>query len=148
MKPKIYVAQGVDAHKFLREVLAQNGVFDAKFVYGEQGKPYLKSGELYFNLSHCDGMAVCGVADREIGVDVQRIKHRPRVARKVCTAEELAQIETAEDFTRAWVLKESYAKCDGRGLSLGLKNINTLSLKNSEVWRIGDFLVAACYNID
>lgn len=146
MKPKIFIARGISSKELLDSVFDRYNIKDRTLKYGEYGKPYLASGDLFFNLSHCDDMVVCAVCDREVGVDVQKIDFRENVIKKVCSPEEAAEIKTPEDFTKIWVLKESFAKCDGRGLSYGLKNINTKDLKDSEVFRIGDFLVATCYN--
>ena len=148
MKPKIYLAKGVDTHEFLCDIFDIYGVKDKTIKIGEYGKPYLASGELFFNLSHCEDMVACAVSDKEIGVDIQKVCYRPRVLRRVCLNEEIDGIKTAEDFTRMWVLKESYAKCDGRGFDYDFKKIDSRGLKDTEVWRYGDFLVAACYNVD
>jgi 4'-phosphopantetheinyl transferase len=146
MKPKIFIARGISSIELLDSVFDRYNIKDRTLKYEEYGKPYLASGDLFFNLSHCGDMVVCAVCDREVGVDIQRIDYRKNVINKVCSQEEAAEIRTPEDFTKMWVLKESFAKCDGRGLSYGLKNINTKNLKDSEVFQIGDFLVATCYN--
>lgn len=147
-KTKIFLAEGTDAQAFLNEVFDACDVKDRSLRYGEYGKPYLVSGELFFNLSHCENMMACAVSEREVGVDIQKICYKPRVLKRVCSDKEADAIKTAEDFTRMWVLKESFAKCDGRGLSYGFKDIDIKSLKKTETWRYGDFLVAACYNKD
>lgn len=146
MKPKIFIARGVSSNELLESVFDRYNIKDRTLKYGEYGKPYLASCDLFFNLSHCRDMVVCAVFDREVGIDIQKIDYRKRVINRVCTRAEVASIKTPEDFTRMWVLKESFAKCDGTGLSYGLKNINTESLKDYEVFKIGDFLVATCYN--
>lgn len=146
MKPRIFIARGISSKELLDSVFDRYNIKDRTLKYGEYGKPYLASGDLFFNLSHCGDMVVCAVCDREVGVDIQRIDYRKNVINKVCSQEEAAEIRTPKDFTKMWVLKESFAKCDGRGLSYGLKNINTKNLKDSEVFQIGDFLVATCYN--
>ncbi len=146
--PRIFIAEGMEREEFLEAVWNTCGVVERTLEYNEFGKPYLRSGELYFNLSHADGVSVCAVAGCEVGVDIEKICWKPRVLRRVCNAAEAAEIRTAEDFTRMWVLKESFVKCDGRGLEYGLKRVDTRNLKESKVWRWGDFWVAACYNKD
>lgn len=104
------------------------------------GKPYLPEyPNIHFNISHCDGMVVCGIHDRKIGVDVERI--RPcsgSLLAKVLSEEEqtafdkrltdgrmeLRRSYTPELFFRYWTLKESYLKATGAGLSVPMKNIS------------------------
>ena len=50
----------------------------ANFIYGEHGKPYSEGltyngKSVYFNLSRSGNIAVCAVAQNEVGVDVQKI---------------------------------------------------------------------------
>ncbi len=143
---RFYYAKNIDSHTLLKQVFASEHIKDTTLIYGPNGKPYLKTGELFFNLSDSHGQLVCAVSDQEIGVDIQKICYRPRVARKICTPAELKTIKNAEDFTRIWVLKESFVKANGAGLAYGLQNVDTLALKQAEAWRYGDFYVAVCYN--
>ena len=47
----------------------------AGLSYGQHGKPYLRNHpEIHFNISHCEGLAVCVFSDTETGVDVERIR--------------------------------------------------------------------------
>ena len=46
-----------------------------RLSYGQHGKPYLRNHpEIHFNISHCEGLAVCVFSDTETGVDVERIR--------------------------------------------------------------------------
>lgn len=92
---------------------------------GKYGKPYLKNyPEIHFNISHCDGIVVCAIADFEIGVDTERVKSFPvSMVRKMLTEKEQRVLnEKSEDlgefqnvFFRYWTLKESYLKWEGHG---------------------------------
>ncbi|MBQ1351958.1 MAG: 4'-phosphopantetheinyl transferase superfamily protein [Oscillospiraceae bacterium] len=89
------------------------------------GKPFFPTRpEIFFNLSHSGGFALCGVGDSPIGVDIELVRpRRPGLARRVLAEEEQAQLARAEDPVRRliafWTLKESYGKCTGDGI-LGL----------------------------
>ena len=146
MKPKVFLARGISSKELLESVFDEYNITDRTLRYGVHGKPYLMSGDLFFNISHSNGVVVCAVADKEIGVDIQKIDYRKRVISKVCSSEEANDIKTPEDFTKMWVLKESFAKCDGRGYDYDFKKIDTRKLKSSAVWRVGDFFIATCYN--
>lgn len=69
----------------------------------ERGKPHLRSGgELKFNLSHSEGLALVAVTHgRPVGVDVELIKERRPLA-----------------FYEDWVRKEARLKCLGVGLGV------------------------------
>lgn len=111
-----------------------------QFGAGTHGKPYLKEfPHIHYNISHTDGMAVCGFSDREIGVDVERIRdYKDNVVRKVMSGperdgmKELYEKERAEYFFRIWTLKESYGKAIGTGIIIPMSDITfTLSEKGN-----------------
>lgn len=98
----------------------------------EHKKPYLKdTANIYFNISHTKGLVICGISDREIGVDVECIKEfHEAVAKKICSSWELSFIlsasterEKEERFFRIWTLKESFIKAIGKGLAFPLSQI-------------------------
>ena len=142
---RLYSAQNTDTDDFLNYVFDCEKVDNRELFYGFNGKPYLKSGELYFNVSHSDGYYICAVSDREVGVDIQKVCYKPRVAKRICADNEPFPLN-ADDFTRLWALKESYIKSNGCGLEYGLSNVDTGSLKNAWAWRVNDFYLAFCYN--
>ena len=44
-------------------------------VKGEHGKPYLKDfPHINYNISHTDGLVACGIGDRQLGIDVEKIR--------------------------------------------------------------------------
>ena len=59
---KIYLAKNTSSKELLDEVLRLNGIFDYKLRYNEYGKPYLESGELFFNLSHSGEYTACAIS--------------------------------------------------------------------------------------
>ncbi len=99
---------------------------------GEHGKPYLEDFPyIHYNISHTDGMAACVIGDRELGIDVERIRpFRENVLRKVFSdserlrMEELPEEERSQYFFRLWTLKESYLKAMGLGITVPLTSIS------------------------
>ena len=103
---------------------------EARYLFGENGKPYLAGGALNFNLSHSGTVAVLAVADGEVGVDVEKIAPvRQSLIERVCTERECAQLmrlseeERTREFFRYWTAKESVMKYFGAGLSLPPKEL-------------------------
>lgn len=99
---------------------------------GEHGKPYLgEYPQIHYNISHTDGMVACGIGDRQLGIDVERIRpfHGP-ILKKVFSGaerrrmEEIRPEEHSEYFFRIWTLKESYVKAAGCGITIPLTDIS------------------------
>lgn len=112
----------VVAYLLLRYALRENGIDSFETEVGENGKPFLKSGEMFFNISHCaEGVAV--VVDTEpVGIDVQEIGgFNEKVAKRFFNESENKKINASPDkakaFTRIWTLKESAIKCEGKSLA-------------------------------
>lgn len=101
-----------------------------RLTYNQYGKPaFSEHPELKFNLSHCDGLAVCLISDHECGVDIEPKRHiRSGIIRRVFTQEEqqiLAESEQPDwTFTKLWTLKESYVKAIGRGIGFRMQNVS------------------------
>ena len=78
------------------------------------GKPYfLQRSDICFNLSHSRGAVVCALHDREIGVDVEKLRAAPK---------RLADGMEDLDFFRLWTAKEATVKREGRGLEALLRD--------------------------
>lgn len=108
----------------------------------KEGRPYLPAyPEIDANLSHSGHMAVCGVGNAFVGVDIQ--KRIPSVswalAQRVCSQEELLWLQGKEASQRAdafiglWALKESYLKWNGKGLSYGMRSFSAYERTPGEI---------------
>lgn len=90
------------------------------------GKPYFPAHpEICFNLSHCRGLAVCGISDAPLGVDCEHIRAlRPGVLHRSFAPEELRAVQASPDpdtaFFQFWTLKEAFVKALGIGISYPL----------------------------
>jgi len=118
------------------------------YAVDTHGKPFFdKIRNIYFSLSHTNGMVMCVVADRPIGCDVEIInrykvdydahtyaEERKRLAQRFYTTAECKYIDESKNdaevpkrFTRVWTKKESYIKFLGLGLSKPLNEFNTFA---------------------
>lgn len=93
---------------------------------GPQGKPFLKTGGLHFNISHSGGAAACAVEDCPVGLDLQTERSfTPSLAARIMAPgeEELVRrAPNADDaLTQLWTCKESWMKLTGLGFSQGIK---------------------------
>lgn len=99
---------------------------ESDVVKSENGKPYLSDNTLYFSISHCDGLAVCVLAQAPVGVDCESVRHTSKAVMKRCYGDsekryvlDFSDCDTA--FSRLWTLKESYVKMTGDGIAADLK---------------------------
>jgi len=103
---------------------------EVEFDYQPRGKPVLaekfaKSG-LAFNLSHSQGLGLCGVSDRQIGVDleymrsiddVEALANRFFLPREYELVRSLPPDQKQQVFFRYWTCKEAYLKATGEGIA-------------------------------
>jgi 4'-phosphopantetheinyl transferase len=99
-----------------RIVLAEN----------EYGKPYAAGiPSFHFNLSHSGRWIVCAVDSAPVGIDIEEIKPIEfELAKLMFSLEEYRYLTANDEHERMpclydlWTMKESFAKWEGRGLSL------------------------------
>lgn len=97
---------------------------------GEHGKPCFRiHPEIRFNISHSGDLVICAVSDFEIGIDIQEKSrmNTDRIAKKVMSPDEhkkyLGSSERQDFFYRVWVMKESYVKWTGDGITRELHSL-------------------------
>ena len=81
------------------------------------GKPYFPQWpDVHFSISHTDGVVMVGLADREIGVDVERLRpvKEQMLRRFDCDSENA--------FFEAWTRREARAKRTGSPVELGAES--------------------------
>ena len=98
----------------------------------QNGKPYLVNhSEVQYNISHSGKYVVCAFAQVSVGIDIQekRIVNVERIGRKIFPIEEYREFlkseEKQETFFRQWVMRESYLKWTGEGLTKDLRQLQT-----------------------
>lgn len=148
---KLYLEENISSKELLTKVLKDAHITNIDIVYNEHGKPYLKSSELYFNISHDKNMTVLVTSDKEIGVDLEYLTYKPSVVNKYFTPREQEIIKNSKnkeyDFTKIWVMKESYVKMLGIGILYGLEKVDTIKLiKKFEIIDKKEYLISICRN--
>ncbi|MCH5186031.1 MAG: 4'-phosphopantetheinyl transferase superfamily protein [Oscillospiraceae bacterium] len=156
------------SYALLKKALGYYGIHDPdienNIEKNHYGKPYLKNIPLFFNISHCRGLAACAVHTSEIGIDAENIReYKPGILKRVLTPGELAYFNECENkdeiFFRLWTLKESYIKNIGMGLAFPLGNIefdisDIRNIKSSDGGKkfgqisVGEYIVSVCVDTD
>lgn len=148
---KLFIKEKIDPYLFLKEVLESINIWDYEIVFNHYGKPYLKDNQVYFSISHDLDIVVIALSDKEIGVDIEALTYHESVCYKYFLDGEQEIVNNSSnkeyDFTKIWVMKESYVKMLGIGIEYGLKNVDTLSLdKMFDIKRYKNFLIGVCIN--
>lgn len=99
-----------------------------QFRYGPHGKPELDSTTLptlQFNLSHSQGLMLCAVAHRRVGIDLEYVRplsDLSQLTQRFFSAQEHQRIQALPPaqqplmFFRYWTCKEALLKAVGDGL--------------------------------
>lgn len=126
---------------------------DMEIIYNENGKPYFSKKSIYFNISHSEDYVIVVISDKEIGVDIEKIKNISLSTIKLFSNKnEIDYIVKDKKFLcfrafQIYTLKEAYIKKYGKNLS-ELLNIN-FSIKNDKVESFDDLVsINIIYNID
>ena len=115
---------------------------------GEHGKPCFRiHPEVRFNISHSGDLVICAVSDFEIGIDIQEKSrmNTDRIAKKVMSSAEhkkyLESSERQDFFYRVWVMKESYVKWTGDGIT---RELHSLPMNGWHQFLYVDHRFASC----
>lgn len=119
------------------------------YTIDEYGKP---TGEtVNFNFSHSGNIAICGVSDNGVGVDVEKIRDvNVNIAKKKFLDTEykkiINSIDPEDTFFEYWVKKESYLKALGMGIRLPLNgfDVNGICDWNFYMYNVKGYKICAC----
>lgn len=113
-----------------------------------QGKPYIENRPIYFNISHCEDYVVCAVNEKEIGIDIEKIRDvNLSIAERFFThseSEYLNSGDTADKnkrFFEIWTAKEAYLKWLGSGITDELSKLD-VPQANVKHFYFEDYVVA------
>lgn len=122
------------------------------YLISEGGKPYFSGAYPCFSLSHSGKYALCAVSDSEVGADIEAPRENSlRLAKRFFTKAEFDSLSRAADpddeFCRLWVIKESYIKATGEGLSCTLNSFEASeAIGEYRTWQtaLDGYRIAVC----
>ncbi len=162
IKPHVGRVLSTEAFLLLADALREEYGMEQvpEFSYNVHGKPFFRDyPQISFNLSHCRTAAMCVVADRNVGCDIETLN------RKVCEGvlarcfneEEILSVRSSEnpqvEFVRLWTQKEAVGKCRGEGItdfapySLLPQNLRNFSLECRVDYSAG-YAYSVCQQIE
>ncbi len=121
----------------LAEGCAELG-WDPQGYIGENGRPMLLEKGHYISLAHAGDYAVAAFSEEPVGIDVEEIarftsERREKIGRKILTEAEkeylhqlMSDCVQATAFAEIWTRKEAFVKCNGKGLSMDFREIETM----------------------
>ena len=110
----------------LKEVLS---IDEENLDYNERGKPYLKDGSLFFNISHSRGIIGIAISSKEVGFDLERVKDVSLDTLKMLSEKiynDSDRCHNACDIVsiqKVFTIKEAYLKYLGIGLVMNINKI-------------------------
>lgn len=122
-----------DGLKLLKELLNK----DFELIYNENGKPYLKDNSSFFSISHSDSTVICIVSDKEVGIDIEKIRSYDH---KLLTLLNIPDCSD-EDFFKEWTQREAYIKCYG----MNLQSINKHYNKRYITYVKNGYVISICF---
>jgi len=105
---------------------------------------------MHFNISHTREAIACAISDKQIGIDIERIKpFNKRIAEKFFTKNEQEYIfNKREDenvrFFEVWTRKEAYVKWLGKGMVIPFNSFDILKDSKIVTNYIGDHVLSVC----
>ncbi len=146
-KPRKSKLLSLGAGILLDRAMTDIAITDYEPEYRGQNKPYIKGrSDVFYNISHSGDVVVLALSGKEIGVDVEQIRHfEDTLINYVfsdtdkATAKELSTNFSGDEesrfdqaYTRLWTVKESIMKHSSMGITLSPKAI-TITLKGGRL---------------
>lgn len=106
--------------KLLMNLLSEKSINynDLKFTKNKDGKPIITNYPLFYSTSHSGEYVICGLSDKEIGIDIQSIqKINFKIMNSFFDKDEKFYSNNNENYTKVLSLKEAYGKCYGFGIN-------------------------------
>ena len=124
-----------DGHSAGRQLLEQlyrqvTGCALPPIAVTDRGKPYFENSDWHFSISHTKNHVFCCISRENVGIDAEEMDRTVdlRLADRYLSDAEKTRLEAESDknaaLLRLWVLKEAYAKRNGKGLGNYLKETN------------------------
>lgn len=89
------------------------------FYINECNKPFLVNKNLFFNLSYSGKYGILAISERNIGVDIEKIKKfkYKKICNSLFSKKEIRYCSNIYKFYTLWTLKEAYIKFIGHGIN-------------------------------
>lgn len=153
IKNREYQLQTILAEVLLRVILCTHFGFTNENIVLERdanGKPYLKNELVHFNISHSESLVAVAVSDRDVGVDLEKIRDvNVKLVDRYFTKKEREYISVnlpdwQTRFFEVWTKKEAILKMSGVGLRVKLNELETEDCTTVKTFNLDGFVLSVC----
>lgn len=126
----------------VRTIIARkSGILPREISFSKTyyGKPYIEGSTIQFNVSHSGEYIICGISTEPVGIDIEEMRDHDIacIAERFFSKSELEFLTEEkslflERFYELWVLRESYLKWMGVGLTKALDSF-FISITNENI---------------
>ena len=130
---------------------------EIQIIRAPNGKPYIKDGDLHFNLSYSEEIYIIAISNHEVGVDVEKLSTAVNIdliVKKYFSEEEKKYMNVGKNkylrirrFYELWTRREAFVKYLGTGITNDFKFLD-LSKKikglNIESFFYGNYVISIC----
>ncbi len=123
-------------HNFLIDILINKlkeyfniNILKEDIIYDKRGKPYIKNNQKKFSFSYSNELAIVGISDYDLGIDVEKIRaYDKNIINKIYSKSEFDFINNSNnknyEFTKLWTYKEAFVKFKGTGIDKNFRKLN------------------------
>lgn len=137
------------AYTLLYEMLKDIGISSYKIKKTELGKPYIEGCDVHFSIAHTEGLVCCVIADKECGIDCEKIVKKQNAVsfcKRFFVGGEIEKMEKCgyddTELLKIWTCKEAYGKKNGQGVALSLSFDTTKENFNTIIE--GGYIITVC----
>lgn len=120
--------------------------FDKQEIkFNQYGKPYLSNKDVFFNVSYSGKYIVCGISNKNIGVDIQKIEnYNQNIANYIFEDKIVDLIQNSDninlEYIKQWAKLESFLKYKGTGFVNYKKGLDE-TIKHKFIY-IGSYVIS------
>lgn len=123
-------------HSFLINILINKlseyfniNILKDDIIYDKNGKPYIKNNQKKISFSYSNELAIVGISDYNLGIDVEKIKkYDEKIVKRIYCKSEFDFINNSDnknyEFTKLWTYKEAFVKFKGTGIDKNFRRLN------------------------
>ena len=141
---ELYIEENVSSNDVIKKIATDNNLSNYVVLKNENGKPYFKDNDIYFNISNKDNITVAVTSFNPVGIDIEKLTFKNMVVKHFFSKNEQEVIKKSLnkelDFTTIWVKKEAYLKYLGLDLT-SIRKIDTTKINGFTIKKYKEYII-------
>ena len=141
---KLYIEENISSNDVIKKIATDNNLSNYVVLKNENGKPYFKDNDIYFNISNKDNITVAVTSFNPVGIDIEKLTFKNMVVKHFFSKNEQEVIKKSLnkelDFTTIWVKKEAYLKYLGLDLT-SIRKIDTTKINGFTIKKYKEYII-------